>query len=129
MGTFARCGRLCGGFLLVRERAAGIGPQGAPDLRGRRIASIETKGRSFDYDRMVYLRPFASALATKGLTLKDVREMKSVVEREDFLLAAGLLEQDFDIEQWIDRSIIRDAKTLLHAKVGKASTRISLGAR
>jgi ABC-type nitrate/sulfonate/bicarbonate transport system substrate-binding protein len=232
------------------------------DLKGCRIAAIETKGQSFDYDRMVYLRPFASALATVGLALKDVREVKSVVEREmihdaaptaknftqqmaelflrqllrgevdaiatslppevvrffdlvtvydgrkdpdinarvdlralvvsgsvlrehraalvaivaalmrtgswalentpevvpliakdvsiddkmlrargidfvrgsqidasdafveimrkrkDFLLAAGLLEKDFDIEQWVDRSIVRDAKALLHAKVG-----------
>jgi sulfonate transport system substrate-binding protein len=52
------------------------------DLKGRRIAAIHVRGQSFDYDRMVYLKPFVAALRSARLSLSDVVVVDTIVERE-----------------------------------------------
>lgn len=51
------------------------------DLKGRRIALFNTP-QAFDVDRVVFLKPYFTALAGAGLTFDDVRIVNTPMERE-----------------------------------------------
>lgn len=58
------------------------GPVKTPaDLKGRRVAMIETPGVEFDIDRSVFLKPYFYAAKSGGFGLGDLRLVATTVKR------------------------------------------------